>query len=211
MTRLPSLSFTRFRSFRHSPGEVDPSGAAPHPAAAKPATLDLAAIYDSELDFVWRSLRRLGVSPALLDDAVQDVFLVAHRRLADFEGRSTVRTWLFGIALRVAREHGRRGRKHGTPSDGVADLPDEAAPNPLELAERGEARRLLDALLAELDEDKRAAFILAELEGMSAPEIAAGLGVNVNTLSSRLRAARKQFEAALALHRARSAFPGRPR
>jgi RNA polymerase sigma-70 factor (ECF subfamily) len=176
---------------------------------AAPVSLALDAVYDAHFDFVWRSLLRLGVPLEAVDDAVQDVFLVAHRRLSEFEQRSAIRTWLFGIALRVAQEHARRRRKHGAPREVDAELPDERAPDPLEQAARSEAKSLLYALLAQLDEQKRTAFILSEIEGMSVPEIAAGLGVNVNTLTSRLRAARKQFEAALARHRVKSTFPRR--
>lgn len=174
-------------------------------------SLTLDAIYDEHFNFVWRSLHRLGVPADALDDALQEVFLAVHRRLADFEHRSTLRTWLFGIALRVARDHARKRQKHAGSRELDAEIEDENAASPLENAARSEARDLLYTLLAGLDEDKRAAFILAEIEGMSVPEIATGLGVNVNTLTSRLRAARSEFEAALARHRARSAFPGAKR
>lgn len=174
-------------------------------APVRPLALD--AIYDEHFDFVWRSLHRLGVPTEAVDDAVQDVFLVVHRRLADFEQRSALRTWLFGIALRVAQEHARRRRKYGPTQEVGSELADQHAPDPLEQAVRSEAKELLYALLAELDVQKRTVFILADVEGMSLPEIAAGLGVNANTLASRLRAARKSFDAALVRHRARGAFP----
>lgn len=159
--------------------------------------LELEAIYDEFFDFVWRSLRRLGVRPGQLDDALQDVFLVVHRRLGDFEQRSTIKTWLFGICLRVAGDYARRARTHGRPSELDDSLPDPRAPDPLEAAARGEAVQFLDQQLAELDADKRAVFILAELEGMSCPEIAQAVGANVNTVMSRLKAARAKFEAAV--------------
>lgn len=157
----------------------------------------LEAIYDEYFDFVWRSLRRLGVPQAALDDALQDVFLVVHRRLAEFEQRSTLKTWLFGICLRVASDHAKRARLRGRPGELGPELPDPQAPDPLEQAARGEAIQFLDEQLAALDPDKRAVFILAELEGMSCPEIAAAVGANVNTVMSRLKAARAKFEGAL--------------
>lgn len=163
----------------------------------------LEAIYDEHFDFVWRSLRRLGVPPSFLDDALQDVFLVVHRRLSDFEQRSTLKTWLFGICLRVAADYAKRARSRGRVDELAVELPDPQAPDPLEQAARGEAVQFLDAQLAALEPDKRAVFILAELEGMSCPEIAAAVGANVNTVMSRLKAARAKFEAALARHRAR--------
>ena len=180
----------------------------PQSRSAQPVSLSLDAIYDEHFNFVWRSLHRLGVPPDGVDDALQEVFLAVHRRLADFEHRSTLRTWLFGIALRVARDHARKRQKHGALRELDPEIEDESAASPLENAARSEARDLLYSLLAELEEDKRAAFILADIEGMSVPEIATGLGVNVNTLTSRLRVARREFEAALARHRARSAFRG---
>ena len=187
---------------------MDQSQGMPLSGCAAPAHLELGAVYDAHFEFVWRSLLRLGVPPDAIDDAVQDVFLVVHRRLVEFEQRSALKTWLFGIALRVAREHARRRRRHGPPQEDGAEIEDEDAPDPLEQVVRSEARDLLYALIAELDEEKRTVFVLADIEGMNMREISAGLGVNANTLTSRLRAARKQFEAALARHRARSTNSG---
>jgi RNA polymerase sigma-70 factor (ECF subfamily) len=152
---------------------------------------------------VWRSLRRLGIPQPQLDDAVQDVFLVVHRRLGEFEGRSTVKTWLFGIALRVASVHRRSAARR--PTEPLTEEPaDVAAPAAAEsLSEAREAARLVHQLLDSLDEDRRAVFVLSELEQMTAPEISAALGVNLNTVYSRLRLARRDFDAALARYRAR--------
>lgn len=166
--------------------------------------LRLEDIYEESFDFVWRSARRMGVAESSVDDVVQEVFLVAHRRLADFEGRSRVETWLFGILLRVVSDHRRTLRRKG----GLAPLPealadDSTARCPAERAETREKVRLLHALLDTLDDDKRAVFVLSELEQLTAPEIAEALGVNLNTVYSRLRVARKKFDEALARHRAR--------
>jgi RNA polymerase sigma-70 factor (ECF subfamily) len=174
-------------------------GPRPPPAlvASENAPLTFDAIYEDSLDFVWRSLQSLGVRDDTLDDAVQDVFLVVHRRLADFEARSSVRTWVFGIAIRVARDHRRRRQRKG----GLAPLDFEIAslgPGPYEEAERAEALREIAYVLEQLDEDKREIFVLAEMEQLTAPEISAALGVNVNTIYSRVRAARRQFDEAVA-------------
>lgn len=161
----------------------------------------LAAIYREHLDFVWRSLRRLGAPEHALEDAVQDVFVVAARRLDDFEGRSSVRTWLFGIAMRVVRTQRRTLWRHKRKVEALAASRDpDAAPSEGPPQERREAQVLLQQLLDELDEDKRAVYVLAELEGMTANEIAAGLGANVNTVYTRLRAARRQLREAAARH-----------
>ena len=145
-------------------------------------------IYRRHFGFVTRSVRRLGVPEASAEDVAQDVFLVAQRRLAGFEGRSTARTWLFAIARRVAKDHRRsRDRLHrrmvrlGAP---------ELTAEPEDGAMRIWAQGRLELALAGLDSARRAVFVLAEIEGMTAPEIGELLGVNLNTVYSRLRQAR---------------------
>lgn len=155
----------------------------------------LSAIYREHFEFVWRSLRRLGAPEHALEDATQDVFLVAARRIDEFEGRSSIRTWLFGIAMRVVRSQRRTAWRHQRKVDALAAAPAEAPGDPI--AQR-DAQRLLLALLESLDDDKRAVYVLAELEGMTVVEIAEGLGTNVNTIYTRLRAARQQLRAAAA-------------
>lgn len=181
----------------HEPSEAEPRAPTSAPS--------LEAIYEAQFDFVWRSARRMGVAEASVDDVVQEVFLVAHRRLGDFEGRSSVKTWLFGILLRVVSDYRRTQRRKG----GLAPLPDtlacDPADSPVGRTEQREAVQTLHRLLDALDEDKRAVFVLAELEQMTVPEIADALGANLNTVYSRLRAARKDFEKALERHRAREA------
>jgi RNA polymerase sigma-70 factor, ECF subfamily len=175
--------------------------------AATDAPLEFTAVYDQHFAFVWRSLRRLGVPDRLLDDAAQDVFIVVHRRLDGFEGRSTVKSWLFGIARRVAHDHRRRvGRKERTDllPESVTD-PD--ATTPAHDAERAQAVRVLHEILAALDDDKREVFVLAELEQMTVPEIADAIDANVNTVYSRLRAARQAFERQVARRLARGGQP----
>lgn len=165
------------------------------------ADLDFEAVYAEHARFVWRSLARLGVPEEQLADGLQDVFVVVHRRLSDFEGRSSVRTWLFGIALRVAKDIARRARRH--PSEPLAEtLPDPRGEAPFDGAARSEAVQTLHRILAELSEEQRAAFILVELEQMSIPEAAVALEANIHTVTSRLKIARQRFEAALRRHRA---------
>jgi RNA polymerase sigma-70 factor (ECF subfamily) len=164
--------------------------------------LTLEDVYREHFAFVWRSAKRLGVRDASLDDVVQEVFVVVHRRLASFEGRSAVRTWLFGITLRVARDH-RRATRRKSPEPTVDPDTLRAAGGPAESAEKNEAVRLLHTLLDELDDERREVFVMAELEQMTMPEIAEALGLNLNTAYARLRIARQEFEDALARHRAR--------
>ncbi|HEY8079522.1 MAG TPA: sigma-70 family RNA polymerase sigma factor [Labilithrix sp.] len=155
-------------------------------------------VYDDYVDFVWRSARRLGVDDAGADDVVQHVFLVVHRRLPEFEGRSTMKTWLFGIVLRAVQDHRRTLRRkspHLLASGGEPDeLPAEGGPE--DAFERAEAVAMLDRLLDTLDEQERVVFVMAELEQMTANEIGEATGLDPKAVYSRLRAARTQFERA---------------
>lgn len=169
------------------------------------------AVYDAHAEFVWRAARRLGVAPSALEDVFQEIFLVVHRRLGDFEARSSVRTWLYGITVHVVRRHRRtlqRKPSHLT-ADGElehavgAAQGDAAIDGPHEAAAKREAVRVLHEILDQLDDDKREVFVLAELEQMPAHEIGDALALNPNTVQSRLRAARQAFEQALARHHAR--------
>jgi RNA polymerase sigma-70 factor (ECF subfamily) len=171
--------------------------------ATVPCALTLAEVYEAQFDFVWRSARRLGVTSLHVDDVVQEVFLVVHRRLDEFEGRSSLRTWLFGITRRIVRDHARSARRK--PSEPYGTLEPSAAACDAADARlaRLEDARLLHALLDELDADKREVFVLAELEQMSGPEIATALDENLNTVYARLRAARSAFESAVTRHQAR--------
>ncbi len=157
------------------------------------------SLYDDHVAFVWRNLRRLGVAPADVEDRVQEVFVVAHRRLATYEERGHgPRAWLFQIVLRVASEWRRHRRRHPEDVDGglAQDLEPVEADQP-EMIERREALDQLDVALATLDVEKRAVLVLHEIEEMTAPEIAESLALPVNTVYSRLRVARQQLETAL--------------
>lgn len=142
-----------------------------------------------------------------MDDAVQDVFLVVHRRLPEFEARSQLKTWLFGIALRVSREHRRAARRNleRMADPGVVeadDLPNRTE-SPYERTERREAAALLHQVLATMNDERRSVFVLVELEQMTVPEVATALGIKLNTAYTRLRDARDIFEAAVTRYAAR--------
>ena len=163
---------------------------------------EFANLYHRHHGFVWRILRRLGVPPATLDDAAQEVFVVVHRRRRDLRADASVRSWLFGIARRVAadthRGQHRRDRKHDAlPTPGDAPPLDDA------LA-RSEAAEFVRSFLERLDEGHRMVFALSDIEGMTAPEIAEALDVKLNTVYSRLRKARLDFERAVARREART-------
>jgi len=184
--------------------EVPPAGG----ESAVARVPSFAQIYEDTFDFVWCSARRLGVPDASLDDAVQEVFVIVHRRLAEFEGRSSIKTWLFGIVRNVSRE-ARRSARRKSPHNAEGALADPellaaaAEEQPDRIAERTAENRVLHELLDRLDDDKREVFVLAELEQFSVPEIAEAVGCNVNTAYSRLRLARQAFAEAAARYRAR--------
>lgn len=160
-------------------------------AEPAPQAHTLAEVYRAHADFVWRLLRHLGVDDAGRDDAFNEVFLTVHRRLADYDGRASLRAWLFGIARNTALHH-RRGaaRRLRRASAGPQPVP---GPGPDEYVARREAHALVERFLATLGDDARLVFTLVDIEGVSVPEIAAHTGVNLNTLYTRLRAVREQF------------------
>lgn len=154
----------------------------------------LESIYREYYTFVWRCLARFAVPSTALDDAVHDTFIVVARRLDEFEGRASLRTWLSAIALRVAqaqrRDRARAYRnevhlRHAGPEDDA-----------FEPHAQCDAARELDGLMAGLEASQRAVFVMAELEGMTAPEIARALGVKLATVYSRLRLAREKVQTA---------------
>jgi RNA polymerase sigma-70 factor, ECF subfamily len=166
-------------------------------ASGPTATFD--ELYDAHFDFVWRNLRRLGVLEPNLWDGAQDVFLVVHRRQQELESDAGLRSWLYSVVVRVARDHRRRARRKPLHSLGEDEqVVDAHGIGPERSAAQSEQLRLLIRLLETLDDAKREAFVLAELEGLSAPEISSILSVNVNTIYARIRAARRELEAELA-------------
>jgi len=160
----------------------------------------LEAIFHDHFAFVWRSLRRLGVPPEALDDAAQEVFVVASRRLDVIEvGKE--KAFLFGTAVRVASD-ARRSQTRRRRADLEEDSTDPS-PAPDALVDHKRARELLDTLVAELPDDTRPVFVLFELEGMTMAEIAGALELAPGTVASRLRRARETFAAAVARLEAR--------
>jgi RNA polymerase sigma-70 factor (ECF subfamily) len=156
-----------------------------------------ADLYRAQAKFVWRMLRRLGVPEADLDDAMHEVFMVAFRRRESLWGPEYERSWLFGIARRVAQQTRRKVQRR-------PDALDEASPaartddGPERQVARREELAIARAAIDGLDERRKMVFVMAEVEQMSAPEIARALDVPVNTVYSRLRKARMEFEEAVA-------------
>jgi RNA polymerase sigma-70 factor (ECF subfamily) len=189
-------------------GTLEPTPFAPGRADARPAEApDIDRVYAEHFRYVWRCLRALGVRDAALDDAVHDVFLVVQQKLSQFDGQAALTTWLYAIALRVARRARAAARKDAwrfTPVDATDPAASEREPpalaseHPDPALERGERLSLARRALDRLDDDKREAFVLSQIEQRSAPEIAEITGLPVNTVYSRKRAARLAFSAEVA-------------
>jgi RNA polymerase sigma-70 factor (ECF subfamily) len=162
---------------------------------------------DEHFDFVWRSLRRLGVPETDVDDCAQQVFLVTSRKLADVEVASE-RAFLFGTAMRVAADARRARVRRREVHDEDAAEPRDPGPDPEQVAALRRARAVLDEVLDAMPMELRAPFVLFELEELPTAEIAAMLGVPAGTVASRLRRAREEFSAIVARMKARQGFPG---
>jgi len=153
-------------------------------------------IFDEHAGHVWRTLRHLGIPEADVPDVSQEVFLTVHRKLPEFEGRSKLKTWIYGICLRVASDHRRRAyvrRERATAEPGF-ELPATGALPDSHADARAQLLRLLDTL----DEDRRSVLVLYEIEGLSMKDIAELLGCPLQTAYSRLHAARRHVLEAFA-------------
>jgi RNA polymerase sigma-70 factor, ECF subfamily len=158
--------------------------------AAHASDLTFADIFRTQARYLWRALLGLGVRPADADDVCQEVLLIVHRRLPEFDGRA-LRSWLYAICLRVASEYRRSARIRRELS--VAEVPDTVvAERQLHDVVAREVWEDLLVALEELDEDKRATFVLYEIEELSLREVAEATGCPLQTAYSRLQAARNQ-------------------
>jgi RNA polymerase sigma-70 factor (ECF subfamily) len=162
------------------------------PAAGKAQTPTIRQIVEEYSVQVWRALRYCGVAQADLHDACQDVFVVIYRKLGEFEHRSSLGTWVYGICMRVASSY--RRSAHRRREDVVAETPDlPVHPTQLQEVEEHRVRERLLAALDKLDAEKREVFVLFEIEERPMAEIAALLGCPLRTVYSRLEAARKEL------------------
>ena len=178
------------------PSTPQPLAVAPPRALSSDASkARLERMFNEHHDFIWRLLRRLGVSREKADDASQNVFLVATERVDSIQ-QGSERAFLFGTALRVARSQQRSERRWVL--DDEMDSRRSDAPKPEALAEQRMAVDLMDRVLSTMDMDLRTTFVLFELEGLSTPEIAALAEIPLGTAASRLRRAREQFRETVA-------------
>lgn len=161
------------------------------------------ALYSQHFDFVFRNLKRLGVPAASLDDALQEVYLVVLRRIGVLQHELHLKAWLFAIIIRVANNQRRSLRRRGTAEPLGEWQVASTQPGPFDMAARAQAAGFLHGFLNSLDDKRRATFVMAELEQLTAPEIAEALSANLNTVYSWLRTARIAFSKAV-----ESANPG---
>lgn len=170
------------------------------------AALRFEDVYDAHVDFLWRSARSLGVRPSAVDDVLQDVFVVVHRRLPELREARAARTWLARILVRVVAEHRRRFRRKEDHVELSEEPPDDDGLDPHETLARRQAARILAAILDRLPDDQRVVFVLAEIEQMPVPEIATAVDANTSTVHSRLRLARREYERQVARERAKDTW-----
>ena len=173
--------------------------------------LEFNAVVAEHGPYLWRVLRRLGVRASDIEDVWQETFIVVHRKLGGFEGRSSVRTWLSAIAVRVASDY--RNRAHRRREQATEEIPEDPASDMFqrvsqhdELMER-ERRALLDKLIAELKPEQREVIVLYEFAELPMQEVADALGCPLQTAYSRLHAARKTLEQAARREAARRGSP----
>lgn len=178
-------------------------------------------VHRRHYDMVWRNLGRLGVPPAVIDDAAQDVFLTVHRTMARLEDPERLRSWIYGITRRVAFRYRRSGSRNRRKLDALGVLAPQSSTSEEEISRR-EAARIVEEFVGSLSEEQRQVFVLHVLEGFSGPEVAAALDLSVNTVHSRLRLVRARFSRlcerfeieerrAAGLARGPAADPGRQR
>jgi RNA polymerase sigma-70 factor, ECF subfamily len=173
------------------------------PVALEGSPMNVSSIHEAHCDFVWSTLQRFGVRAADLEDMMQEVFVVVHRRLHTFDGVAQMTTWLYGICERVAADY--RRRAYIRREESVEQVPDIATTaGPEDAAVARERRQRLEQILDQMDLTRRAVFVMFEIEELPCETIAAMIGVPVGTVYSRLHVARLEFKKILARSQARA-------
>ena len=178
--------------------------------AAAPPAVDskVAALFHEHGRFVFRLLRRLGVSDADADDVFQEVFVIVHRKLPELEQTGSLRAWVYGISVRRAANYRKRqATRREVPTDEVSEHPDLDQPSPAEAIDTKKAKSILDAILVRLPDEKREAFVLHVIEELPMNEVAQALGCPLHTAYSRFYAARTLVEDGIRRARAQMGKP----
>lgn len=165
--------------------------------APRPPLPELEDVFNEHADHVGNSLRRLGVREADVPDLVQEVFVVVHRILPDYDPERPMWPWLFGIVYRTAAAYRRKASREVLDDGSIAGERHDSSQNLDEAMRRADDRRLVLEALQHVELGRRAVFVMAEIDGVAVPEIAAALGIGLNTAYSRLRLAREEFRAAV--------------
>jgi RNA polymerase sigma-70 factor (ECF subfamily) len=195
-----------------TPRSTFPRSAAPRASTAPRASIaplsqrpTFDELYGAYVECLWRNARRLGVADDAIDDVLQQVFMVLHRRLPEVQMVGSWKSWLIGVLIRVVKDHKRLLRRksphHATTTADLEGLIDDRVRQPEDSVALGQAANLVQRWLDQLPENLRIVFVLAELEHLSAVEIGAATNTNPRTVYSRLRTARRRFEVAAAKHR----------
>lgn len=159
--------------------------------STRPAFSD---VFEAHLDYVWRVLRHLGVRGSDVEDAAQEVFVVVHRRLPEWEPRADIRSWLYAIAWRVGKDHRQRAwNRKSTSIETEPELTSSDGPEEQVAARQALAR--VQKVLDGLEEEQRMVFVLYEIEGIPMEDIASAMSCPVKTAYSRLRLARERVRA----------------
>ena len=182
---LDSPESTRSRASRRSREAQRSLFAGDHPRA-------FAHLYRSYFGFTWRVVGQLGVPSHAIDDVLQEVWLVVHRRLPSFEGRSAVKSWLFGVSINVARNQRRSDRRRQKHL--VEPLGEITSLDPERIHEGREAWQRVERFMGSLDERRRTIFTHQLIENRSAPETAEAVGVDVLTIYRQVRFLRSSFK-----------------
>jgi RNA polymerase sigma-70 factor (ECF subfamily) len=161
-----------------------------------PSIPELREVFEEHADHVGNSLRRLGVRDADVPDLVQEVFVVVHRILQDYDPTRPMWPWLFGITYRTAAAYRRKAFREVLDDGALSAERADSSKNVEEAMRKGEDRELVIQALQHVELTRRAVFVMADIDDVPVPEIASALGIGVNTAYSRLRLAREDFRTA---------------
>jgi RNA polymerase sigma-70 factor (ECF subfamily) len=165
-----------------------------------PARPDFDTVFRGEFDYVWFSLRRLGVASADLEDVTHDVFMLVHQQLDRYDPARPLKPWLFGFAYWVASDY-RRLARHRVEARGDLGEMADSGPSTVDRVAARQSLELAWKAINELSLERRAVFLLHEVEGYAMPEVASALQIPLNTAYSRLRLARGDFAKVVERHR----------
>lgn len=173
------------------------SEAAKHPQASNGTGIRFQDMYETEASYVWNCLRRLGVQSRDLEDLVHDVFVIANRRMPDFDQSRPLRPWLYGIGLRVASDYRKSARNRREVLSATPPEPETRPTRPDEELSAGQSRELVMQALDALEFKNRVIFVMHDINEHTMAEAAQELEIPMATLYSRLKVARQQFAAAV--------------